>query len=192
MAIEGFDPRFRVAGDDVDICWRLEERGWTIGFAAAAVVWHHRRNSLKAYFKQQRGYAEAEALLADKWPSKYNRAGHLTWQGRLYGRGVVGSLFARSRIYHGVWGSASFQSLYEPCSGNLCSLMLVPEWYFVLGLLGLLSVFRYLMDAASLGVSIARYRHVAIGDPGDSSGEASNLSPGASLKRAPTRSAYTG
>ena len=53
MAIEGFDPRFRVAGDDVDICWRLQERGWTIGFAAAAVVWHHRRNSLKACGRQQ-------------------------------------------------------------------------------------------------------------------------------------------
>ena len=36
-AIGGFDPRFRVAGDDVDICWRLQERGWTLGFSPAAV-----------------------------------------------------------------------------------------------------------------------------------------------------------
>ena len=72
--------------------------------------------------KQQRGYAKAEALLADKWPGKYNSAGHLTWHGRLYGGGVVKSLFSRSRIYHGVWGSAPFQSLYEPSSGNLSSL----------------------------------------------------------------------
>ena len=42
-AIGGFDPRFRIAGDDVDICWRLQERGWTLGFSPAAVVWHHRR-----------------------------------------------------------------------------------------------------------------------------------------------------
>ena len=45
-----------------------------VGFAPAAMVWHHRRNSIKAYFKQQQGYAKAEALLADKWPAKYNRS----------------------------------------------------------------------------------------------------------------------
>src|SRR2546422_2688657 len=45
-AVGGFDPQFRTAGDDVDICWRLEERGWTLGFSAAAMVWHHRRNSV--------------------------------------------------------------------------------------------------------------------------------------------------
>src|SRR3989442_7014584 len=44
-AIGGFDPQFRTAGDDVDVCWRLEERGFTLGFSPAAMVWHHRRNS---------------------------------------------------------------------------------------------------------------------------------------------------
>lgn len=139
MAIGGFDPRFRVAGDDVDICWRLQERGGTLGFAPAAVVWHHRRNSIKAYFKQQRGYANAEALLADKWPDKYNNFGHLTWQGRLYGRGLVESVFQRSRIYHGVWGSAPFQSVYEPSLGHWSSLMVMPEWYFLLTSVGFLT-----------------------------------------------------
>jgi GT2 family glycosyltransferase len=139
MELGGFDPRFRVAGDDVDICWRLQQRGWTLGFAPAAVVWHHRRNSIKAYFKQQRGYAKAEALLADKWPAKYNSAGHLTWQGRLYGRGVVETLFQRSRIYHGVWGSAPFQSIYEPSPGHWPSLTLMPEWYFLLTTVGFLT-----------------------------------------------------
>jgi GT2 family glycosyltransferase len=132
LAIGGFDSRFRVAGDDVDICWRLQERGWTIGFAPTALVWHHCRSSITRYFQQQRAYADAEALLVEKWPEKYNSAGHLVWEGRLYGRGVVKSLFAQSRIYHGVWGSAPFQSLYEPSLGNLSSLTLMPEWYFLL------------------------------------------------------------
>src|SRR5262249_24952997 len=139
MAIGGFDSRFRVAGDDVDICWRLQERGWTIGFAPAAVVWHHRRNSIRAYFKQQSGYAKAEALLADKWPSKYNSAGHLIWQGRLYGKGIVQGIFKRSRIYHGVWGSAPFQSLHGPGTGHWLSMTLMPEWYFLMLLLGFLT-----------------------------------------------------
>jgi GT2 family glycosyltransferase len=131
LEIGGFDPRFRVAGDDVDVCWRLQERGWTIGFAPAAVVWHHRRGSLRGYLKQQKGYAKAEALLAQKWPAKYNSAGHLTWHGRLYGKGIVKTLL-KPRIYQGTWGTAPFQKLYEPNPGSLSSLPLMPEWYFVL------------------------------------------------------------
>jgi O-antigen biosynthesis protein len=138
LVIGGFDPRFRVAGDDVGVCWRLQERGWTIGFAPAAVVWHHRRGSLRAYLKQQKGYAKAEALLAEKWPGKYNGAGHPTWHGRLYGKGIVKTLL-KPRIYHGTWGTAPFQKLYEPNPGSLSSLPLMPEWYFVLFFLAALS-----------------------------------------------------
>jgi hypothetical protein len=104
--IGGFDPRFRVAGDDVDVCWRIQEQGWKIAFSPSAVVWHHRRDSVRAYWQQQRGYGRAEAALEQKWPQKYNAVGHLTWSGRLYGAGVTRALFQHSRIYHGSWGSA--------------------------------------------------------------------------------------
>jgi glycosyltransferase involved in cell wall biosynthesis len=134
--IGGFDARFRMAGDDVDVCWRLQERGWTLGFSPAALVWHHRRNSIARYLKQQRGYAKAEALLAEKWPQKYNSFGHLTWEGRLYGRGNIKPLLQRARIYHGTWGSALFQSVYEPAPGHLICLSLMPEWYALLLALG--------------------------------------------------------
>ena len=63
QAIGGFDVQFRAAGDDVDVCWRLQKAGGTLGFNAAAVVWHYRRNSLRAFWKQQWGYGKAEALL---------------------------------------------------------------------------------------------------------------------------------
>ena len=138
--IGGFDSRFRVAGDDVDICWRIQERGWTLGFSPAAVVWHHRRRSVGAYWRQQKGYAHAESLLAHKWPQKYNQAGHLNWGGRLYGEGVVNFFLNRPRIYHGTWGSALFQSVYEPAIGLLSAIPLMPEWYFIVALLGLLSL----------------------------------------------------
>src|SRR5207237_8374594 len=82
--IGGFDPQFRAAGDDVDICWRLQERGWTIGFSPAATVLHRRRSSVRGYLKQQFGYGKAEALLERKWPEKYNRGGHVNWAGRVY------------------------------------------------------------------------------------------------------------
>ena len=138
-AIGGFDPQFRIAGDDVDVCWRLQKQGWTVGFNAAAVVWHHRRNSVRAYWKQQLNYGKAEALLERKWPEKYNAAGHLTWLGRVYGNGHTCPLGKLGRIYYGVWGSAPFQSLYQPAVGTLRSFLLVPEWYLVVVTLGALS-----------------------------------------------------
>jgi GT2 family glycosyltransferase len=138
-AIGGFDPQFRIAGDDVDVCWRLQKQGSTVGFNPAAVVWHHRRNSVRAYWKQQLNYGKAEALLERKWPEKYNAAGHLTWLGRVYGDGHTCPLGKLGRIYHGVWGSAPFQSLYQPAVGTLQSLLLVPEWYLVVVTLAVLS-----------------------------------------------------
>lgn len=137
--VGGFDARFRIAGDDVDLCWRMEKQGWTLGFHPAAMVWHHRRNSVKAYWKQQLNYGKAEGMLEMKWPEKYNSLGHLTWRGRLYGTGLSRALlFRRWRVYHGVWGSGLFQSIYEVVPGRLSSLPLMPEWYLVIaGLLAL-------------------------------------------------------
>ena len=140
QTIGGFDPRYRAAGDDVDICWRLQEQGWKLGFSPAAVVWHHRRNSVKMYWKQQKGYGKAEALLEQKWPEKYNAAGHLSWSGRLYGKGVV-QFFAwqSQRVYHGIWGSALFQSVYQPAPKLYSAIIAMPEWYLIVLVLAGLS-----------------------------------------------------
>jgi O-antigen biosynthesis protein len=152
-AIGGFDPRFRAAGDDVDICWRMQERGWTIGFSPAALVWHHRRNTVRAYWRQQICYGKAEALLEQKWPEKYNAAGHVMWAGRIYGAGLTQALrLGRGRIYQGTWGSALFQSVYEPAPGVLRSLPLMPEWYLAITLLALLTALGIFWPALRIGV----------------------------------------
>ena len=141
-AIGGFDRQFRTAGDDVDVCWSLQQRGWTIGFSPAALVWHHRRSSVRAYWKQQIGYGRAEAMLERKWPEKYNGLGHVRWAGRIYGSGLTHALrWRRPRIYHGVWGGAPFQSLYQPAPSLLASLPQMPEWHLFTALLaGLLAL----------------------------------------------------
>ena len=161
-AVGGFDPRFRVAGDDVDICWRLQQRGWTLGFSPAAVVWHHRRNSIRTYLRQQWGYGKAEALLEEKWPEKYNAPGHLVWAGRIYSPSVSAPRRLR-RIFHGVWGCALFQSVYQPAPGYIGSLPLMPEWYLVIGCLAAISaavswqpVLAAALLLAALGVSAVR------------------------------------
>ena len=138
-AIGGFDERFRIAGDDVDVCWRLQDRGWTLGFHPGAVVMHHRRRSIGGYWRQQFNYGRAESMLAVKWPARYSRYGHPVWTGRLYGNGRMLPLW-RWRVYHGTWGQSPFQSIYAPRPKGLESLMLMPEWYLVLSLLACLSV----------------------------------------------------
>ncbi|MBN2182871.1 MAG: glycosyltransferase [Sedimentisphaerales bacterium] len=139
-AIGGFDPQFRVAGDDVDVCWRILEKGWTIGFHPAAMVWHHRRNSIRTYWRQQVGYGKAETLLEKKWPEKYNPLGHATWSGQIYDNrsGKILRL-RRSKIYHGIWGTALFQKLYQPWHGLFTRLHELPEWYLFILFLGILS-----------------------------------------------------
>jgi type IV secretory pathway TrbD component len=134
LEIGGFNPAFRVAGDDVDFCWRLQERGWTLGFAPGAMVWHHPRRTVSGYLRQQKGYGKAEGLLEEKWPEKFNAAGHHTFGGRVYGHGIVHALFRRCVIYHGQGGFAPFQSLYERAPGLLATLPLMPEWYLLLGI----------------------------------------------------------
>src|SRR5437899_2159882 len=40
----------------------------------------------------------------------------------------------RARVYHGIWGVAPYQSLYEPAPSVLGSLPQMPEWYLVIAI----------------------------------------------------------
>jgi O-antigen biosynthesis protein len=143
-AIGGFDPQFRLAGDDVDVCWRLQQKGWTLGYSPGAMVWHHRRNSIRAYWRQQHNYGKAESFLEKKWPEKYNIAGHVTWAGRVYGNGHQYKAWSQGRIYHGTWGSAPFQSIYQSPAGALESWLSMPEWYLSVAAIAPISALGFL------------------------------------------------
>ncbi len=128
-AINGFDPQFRQAGDDVDICWRTREQGGKLGFSPAAMVWHHYRRTVRAYWKQQMSYGKAEAMLERKWPEKYNSGGYATWAGHIYVNGIFRPLsLSRGRFYQGTWGTAAYARLYQPAPNLLNSLPLTHEW----------------------------------------------------------------
>lgn len=126
--IRGFDPIYRAAGDDVDLCWRLQKAGHEIGFSPAAVVWHFRRNTVGAYLRQQMGYGRAEALLFFKHPYRFNLLGQSHWFGRIYGDFTTSLFSPRPVIYHGVFGRGLFQSLYEPPASPLRYLPFTLEW----------------------------------------------------------------
>ncbi len=112
LAIGGFNPIYLRAGDDVDVCWRLQSRGWKIGFASSALVWHHHRSSVNAYWRQQVGYGEGETWLMAHHPEKF-LDGRMLWRGRIYSPlPFVRSLWG-TRINAGVWGTAAFPSVYR-------------------------------------------------------------------------------
>ncbi|HUK81413.1 MAG TPA: glycosyltransferase [Verrucomicrobiae bacterium] len=135
--IDGFDPIYRAAGDDVDVCWRLLQRDRRIAFSHSGFVWHYRRNTITAYLKQQRGYGVAEALLRYKHPEYFNSLGGLRWRGRIYNPSRMAGFFGRFVIYHGVFGSGLFQTLYTPEPGGLVSLLTSLEWHVMATLSGL-------------------------------------------------------
>jgi O-antigen biosynthesis protein len=129
LGLGGFDPVYRAAGDDVDICWRFQDAGHVIGFAPAATVWHFRRNTVRAYCNQQRGYGKAEALVYARHPFRFNLFGQAKWLGRIYGDLSTALLLSqRPLIYSGVFGRGLFQTLYEPPSSLTAFLPLTFEW----------------------------------------------------------------
>ncbi len=154
-AIGGFDPQFRAAGDDVDVCWRLLETGGEIAFSPGAVVCHHRRRTVLGYLRQQRAYGRAEALLERKHPGKYSAAGHVSWSGRLYGNGSAQHRGGwRWHVYYGGWGTAFYQPLYGPRNSLLESLPLMPEWYLAIGALAILSAVGVAWSPALLALPL--------------------------------------
>jgi glycosyltransferase involved in cell wall biosynthesis len=110
VEVGGFDPIFTAAGDDVDLCWRVLDRGWAIGFHPAAMVWHHRRTGLRTYLRQQRGSGRSEALVEARHPSRYNMIGSARWHGRVY---LPAHVPTRGRVYRGPYGTAAYQSVYH-------------------------------------------------------------------------------
>jgi glycosyltransferase involved in cell wall biosynthesis len=129
LALGGFDPQFRQAGDDVDLCWRWLDAGLKIGYAPTALVWHHRRNTVSAYLKQQKGYGRAEAMLMLKHPERFTAHGYSLWRGTIYGDGAVGLATLPPVIYHGRFGTAPFQTIYRQKAYSLWTWVTTLEWH---------------------------------------------------------------
>ena len=140
IQVGGFDPQYRAAGDDVDFIWRLQNNGYSIGFAPAAQVWHYRRNTVKAYLKQQRGYGTAEALLKYKHPDHFNTLGASHWRGKIYGGEEIGVKIGRDVIYHGVFGTGLFQTIYKRRASLTAAMLMSIEWLLLAAFITFLGV----------------------------------------------------
>ncbi|MEJ7590787.1 MAG: glycosyltransferase [Planctomycetaceae bacterium] len=134
LEIQGFDYQYKKAGDDVDICWRLQHAGHWITFAPGAFVWHHRRQSPRTYLRQQAGYGEAEALLRFKHPERFNLRGDGKWNGVMYGASSQGLHLDKSLIYRGTFGTGLFQCIYQPGPAHWAMLPSTLEWHLAIAL----------------------------------------------------------
>lgn len=151
-ALNGFDPQFCKAGDDVDICWRLQQAGMWITFAPSAFVWHHRRQDPKSYFRQQAGYGEAEALLRFKHPDKFNGRGDGIWRGVMYSAGMPGLRLGAPIIYSGTFASGPFQCIYQPGPAHWAMLPTTLEWHlFLLLIIAVAAFWPILWGLAAIG-----------------------------------------
>lgn len=127
VGVGGFDPQFTSAGDDVDICWRILDAGFQLGYCPAAFVWHFRRNTVRAYYGQQRGYGRAEAALYLKYPERFNALGQIKWRGTIPGLAATVPGALRRRIK---WTRASdaAQTVRDEAPGILSFLPQTLEW----------------------------------------------------------------
>jgi GT2 family glycosyltransferase len=135
----GFDPTYIKAGDDVDICWRLQEHGYRLGFAPGALVWHHHRASIRAYWQQQVGYGEGESFLQHRHTDRFNERGHVRWAGRIYSPLPAYRSLFRQVVYEGRFGCEAFPSIYQGGISLWGALPQMVEWQILTGLMLLAS-----------------------------------------------------
>lgn len=168
LKLGGFDAQFRTAGDDVDLCWRLLDAGMNIGYAASAMVWHHRRATVSAYLKQQTGYGRSEAMVHFKHPRRCGTFGRSSWRGIIYGDGAVGLPLLPPTIYHGRFGLAPYQTIYRHNEFGIWSCLMSLEWHLAASFaltLGALSWPWVLVSAAMWCTTFAMAVHSAVRAP---------------------------
>jgi hypothetical protein len=71
LAIGGFNPIYLRAGDDVDICWRLQAPAASDRLRAVGARLAPPPRQVSAYWRQQVGYGEGEVWLEHQHPDKF-------------------------------------------------------------------------------------------------------------------------
>jgi glycosyltransferase involved in cell wall biosynthesis len=140
VQVGGFDPQFTSAGDDVDVCWRMLDAGLRLGYCPAAFVWHFRRNTITAYYGQQRGYGRAEAMLYSRYAERFNLLGQIKWRGTIPGLARTLPGGSRKRVFWDARG-AGHQNLFDPALDLAAFLPQTLEWTALWALVAAISFF---------------------------------------------------
>ena len=92
---EGFDESLRT-GEDVDLVWRLAERGWLVRYDAATIVTHRARTTWPRWWSQRVRYGASTAELAQRHgdrmaPLRVDPWTLAAWSSVLWGKPVIGA-----------------------------------------------------------------------------------------------------
>ncbi len=68
-SVGGFDADMRV-GEDVDLCWRMVDRGYVVNYRPAARIFHRHRNTLRQFCGRRFDYGTSEPILQKLHPSR--------------------------------------------------------------------------------------------------------------------------
>jgi mycofactocin system glycosyltransferase len=66
---DGFDEAL-LTGEDVDLAWRLVDRGWRVRYVAGAVATHAARPTWRAWWRQRQEYGRSASALAPRHGSR--------------------------------------------------------------------------------------------------------------------------
>ncbi|MGD9902576.1 MAG: glycosyltransferase [Vicinamibacterales bacterium] len=147
-AIGGFNPIYLRAGDDVDVCWRLQSAGGVIAFAPSALVWHHHRPSVGAFWRQQVGYGEGEVWLRPHHPDKFVGS-KIHWRGHVYSPlPSIRALF-ETFVNTGQWGTAPFPSVYRTDASPIGYAPHAASWMVTAALLLVVGAVMFVVASAS-------------------------------------------
>ncbi len=121
--------------------WRIQEAGYIVRFTPAAYVFHHRRDKIKTYIKQQYNYGISEAFVRQRHAQRFNGFSAI-WKGLIYNTynnsaNNLVSLFKKPIIYFG-W----FPEIYRPNPSYIFELPLDIFWHVTWMLLLAISVFQ--------------------------------------------------
>jgi len=91
---DGFDETLRY-GEDVDLVWRLHDRGWLVRYVADVAVTHRARDSWRGWWGQRIRYGQSSSELAQHHgtrlaPFRADTWTLFTWLSVLVGKPMVG------------------------------------------------------------------------------------------------------
>lgn len=95
----GFDDALRV-GEDVDLVWRLHDRGWLVRYVADAVVTHRARATWRRWWTQRVDYGASSGELARRHgtrmaPFRADAWTLFAWISAATGKPIIGARVAR-------------------------------------------------------------------------------------------------
>jgi mycofactocin glycosyltransferase len=72
LNVNGFNDSMHV-GEDVDLTWRLRDKGWTIAYLPAGRILHEHRSSIRSFMSRRFDYGTSEGTLQQLHPRRHKQ-----------------------------------------------------------------------------------------------------------------------